>query len=245
MNIHDDPRRVVKLLCSAFQVMASSRARRANLPRCLPRFHREIDAVTFHPASSSDDADIYPTVDFDKFPSENTKTLVALEDLGRGSTGKAWLCVTLLPAAAAATSSSSSSSRSAACVLKFDNQRVHSSSSLESERNMWHLLYPELAPMVRLQRWAGADALVMPHCSAVLQPEREQFREQLRHVLTDKFTRYGKVHKDLRWCNIGKYVSSGQVGTIVIFDLHGLDEFDADKHSGWVDTAMLSLYAQG
>ena len=47
-------------------------------------------------------------VNFNKFPANAVRTLVALKDLGRGSTGKAWLCVTL------------SQPTSAACVLKFD-----------------------------------------------------------------------------------------------------------------------------
>ena len=53
--------------------------------------------------------------DFKKFSNKTLKTLVVLEDLGRGSTGKAWLCVTLIKP------------RSAACVVKFDNKHVDSS----------------------------------------------------------------------------------------------------------------------
>lgn len=58
--------------------------------------------------------------------------------------------------------------------------------------------------MIKLERWSGADALVMPHFAAVLEHEREQYKDDLRDVLTRKFMKNGKVHKDVRWRNIGK-----------------------------------------
>jgi hypothetical protein len=226
VNIHTDPHRVVQLLCSAFMLMASSRTHhRTNLSRCLLKFHKGISAVTFHPVSHED---ILPMVNFNKFPTKNTKTLVALEDLGRGSTGKAWLCVTL------------TKPRSAACVVKFDNKHVNSS-NLAKEREMWGLLYPELSHMVKLEQWSGADALVMPHFSTVLVQEREQLRDEVLEVLRDKFAESGKVHKDVRWRNIGKYIKRGKVA-IVVFDLHDVVDYDADAHNDWVDKAMMSLY---
>eukprot|EP01039_Chlorochromonas_danica_P011404 gene11404-12745_t len=162
MNISSDPVRVLQLLCSAFQLMASSRAYyRGNLSRCLLQFHKGMHAVTFHPKSHDE---VFPMVDFNKFPGKTVKTLVALEDLGRGSTGKAWLCATL------------TKPRSAVCVLKFDNK--HSlSNNLKKERELWILLYPELADMVKLEQWSGADALVMPHLATVLKEERELYRD--------------------------------------------------------------------
>ncbi len=53
---------------------------------CLLKFHKEVHTVTFH--SVSYDA-VHSKVDFNNFPHKNARTLVALEDLGRGSTGKA------------------------------------------------------------------------------------------------------------------------------------------------------------
>ena len=114
--------------------------------------------MTFYPASYEDIQPIM--VDFNKFPANNVKNLVALEDLGRGSTGKAWLCVTITKPS------------SAACVLKFDNKHAKSNN-----------LVPELSSMIKLEHWSGADALVMPHFSTVLEHEREKYKEELRDVL--------------------------------------------------------------
>lgn len=226
MNINTDPHSVIQLLCSAFQIMASSRTyHRQNISRCLLKFHKDIGAVTFHPVSHED---IYHMVDFNKFPSKAVKTLVALEDLGRGSTGKAWLCVTL------------TKPRSAACVVKFDNKHVNSI-KLVKEREMWNLLYPEFSHMVKIEKWSGADALIMPHFSTVLEQEREQYRDEVLDVLRNKFAASSKVHKDVRWRNIGKYINRGKVA-IVLFDLYDVFDYDANAHNDWIDKAMKSLY---
>lgn len=228
MDIRRDTTRVIELLCSAFQLMASAHTHyHANLSRCLLKFHKGITAVTFHPMSHED---VHSAVDYGKFPSRSVKTLVALEDLGRGSTGKAWLCVTV------------TKPRSAVCVLKFDNKQT-SSGRLESERDMWNLLYPEFSHMIKVESWSGADALVMPHFSTVLEHEREQYRNELYYVLTAKFVDKGKVHKDVRWRNIGKYRDKMGKVVIVVFDLHDVTDFDGNTDSNWVDNAMMQLYA--
>ena len=68
VNIRSDPNRVVQLLCNAFQLMSISRTyHRPNLSRCLLKLHKESTAVTFHPMSHKE---LYPMVDFDKFPSK-------------------------------------------------------------------------------------------------------------------------------------------------------------------------------
>ncbi len=227
VSIRSEPKRVIQLLCSAFQLMARSRTHhRANLSRCLLKFHKGIHAVTFHPVSYGD---IHSMVNFDKFPSKNVKTLVALEDLGRGSTGKAWLCVTI------------TKPRSAVCVLKFDNKHANSN-NLVNEMNMWNLLYPELSHMIKLEHWSGADALVMPHFSTVLEQEREDYKEELREVLTAKFAEKRKVHRDVRWRNIGKYRSKGEKAVIVVFDLHDVVDYDEGAHNDWIEKAITSLY---
>jgi hypothetical protein len=227
LNIYTDPTRVVQHLCCAFQVMSKAHLHhRSNLPRCLLKFHKESNAVTFHPASYED---VYLMVDFDKFPSKNIKTLVALEDLGRGSTGKAWLCVTV------------TKPRSASCVLKFDNKHTNSR-NLVSERNMWNLLYPEFSCMIKLEQWSGADALVMPHFSTVLENERERYKDELWEVLTSKFMENGKVHRDVRWRNIGKYRNKGGNVSLVVFDLHDVVDYDVDAHKDWIGNAMKTLF---
>jgi hypothetical protein len=227
MNIYKDPVCVLQHLCGAFQLMSKAHLHHtANLPRCLLKFHKGSHVVTFHPLSYKE---VHSKVDYDKFPNKNVKTLVALEDLGRGSTGKAWLCVTI------------TQPRSASCVLKFDNK--HSQSErLVKEREMWHFLYPEFTSMVKLEHWSGADALVMPHFSTVLDSERVQYRDELVHVLTSHFEKKCKVHLDVRWRNIGKYrQKSGEVA-LVVYDLYNVVDYDVKHHRGWIERAMESLF---
>ena len=107
---------------------------------------------------------------------------------------------------------------------------------------MWALLYPEFSSMIKLEHWSGADALVMPHFSTVLENEREQYRDELVDVLTSKFLKNGKVHKDVRWRNIGKYMSKSGSVTLVVFDLHGVVNYNVDAHGDWIETAVKSLY---
>jgi hypothetical protein len=54
--------------------------------RCQFKFHRNTPTVTWHPASHDE---VHDQVNFNRFPHGNTSVLIALEDLGRGSTGKA------------------------------------------------------------------------------------------------------------------------------------------------------------
>jgi hypothetical protein len=139
MNIYHDPACVLQLLCGAFQIMSKAHLYyTSKLPRCLLKLYKNMHAVTFHPVSYED---VYSMVAFDKFPISNVNvgSLVALEDLGRGSTGKAWLCVTV------------TKPRSASCVLKFYNKHSQSEKLL-NERNMWHLLYPEFSSMAKQTR---------------------------------------------------------------------------------------------
>jgi len=228
VSIHTEPSRVLRLLCAAFQLMTMSNTHHsAKLSRCLLKFHKEISAVTFHPASYED---IQPLVDFNKFPANNVRNLVALEDLGRGSTGKAWLCVTV------------TKPRSAACVLKFDNKHAKSY-NLVHERDMWTLLYPEFSSMIKLEQWSGADALVMPHFSTVLEHECEQYKEDLRNVLNSKFMKNCKVHNDVRWRNIGKYRNKSGIVELVVFDLHDVVDYNVNDHGDWIETAVKSLYS--
>jgi hypothetical protein len=227
MNIYEDPICVLQHLCGAFQLMSKAHLHHtANLPRCLLKFHKEVHTVTFHPVSY--DA-VHSKVDFNKFPHKNVRTLVALEDLGRGSTGKAWLCVTVTKPC------------SASCVLKFDNKHSRSEKLLK-ELEMWNLLYPEFSAMVKLEHWSGADALVMPHFSTVLESEREQYKDEILQVLINRFMQNGKVHRDVRWRNIGKYRSRSGAVALVVFDLYDVVAYDMDAHHNWIEEAMQSLY---
>jgi hypothetical protein len=76
----------------------------------------------------------------------------------------------------------------------------------------------------------------------VLEDERGRYKEELRDVLTSKFMRNGKVHKDVRWRNIGKYRSKSGSVVLVLFDLHDVVDYNVDAHSDWIETAVKSLY---
>ena len=98
--------------------------------------------------------DINPMVDFDMYPSKTIETLVALEDLGRDFTEKAWLCVP------------DSRSHSATCVLKFDNEYVKSSKLLR-ESEMWHLIYTELSHVIKLEHWSKYSTCDSTSCKSL------------------------------------------------------------------------------
>ena len=116
------------------------------------------------------------------------------------------------------------------------------SEKLVKERDMWHLLYPEFSTMVKLEHRSGSDALVMPHFSTVLESERAQYKDEILQVLTTHFMEKGKVHRDVRWCNIGKYRSSSGTVALVVYDLHDVVDYDVEVHHDWIDKVMQSLF---
>ncbi len=96
--------------------------------------------------------------------------------------------------------------------------------------------------MVRVEVWAGAEALVMPHFSTILVSEREQYKNEMLTVLNTHFMQNGKVHRDVRWCNIGKYrTKSGEVA-LVIFDLYDVVDYLEDVHYDWIEKCMHFLF---
>jgi len=112
------------------------------------------------------------------------------------------------------------------------------SEKLVKERDMWHLLYPEFSTMVKLEHLSGADALVMP----VLESERAQYKDEILQVLTTHFMEKGKVHRDVRWSNIGKYRSRTGAVALIVYDLHDVMDYDVEVHHGWIEKAMQSLF---
>jgi hypothetical protein len=103
---------------------------------------------------------------------------------------------------------------------------------------MWHLLYPEFSTMVKLEHLSGAYALVMP----VLESERAQYKDEILQVLTTHFMEKGKVHRDVRWSNIGKYRSRTGAVALIVYDLHDVVDYDVEVHHGWIEKAMQSLF---
>ncbi len=191
MSIYGEPYGVLRQLTSAFQLMAMSRRNyHRMLPFCLLKFQKGKNTVTFHPINSFEQ--LYERVQFNSFPSNNTKNLLALEDLGSGSTGKAWLCATV------------TQPRSAACVLKFHITDPTGNDSLTFEHSMWETLYRDFLGMVKLEMWSGSAALVMPYFPPVLEQERDHYKDEIREVLTNTFMAKGKVHTGAIWVSIAK-----------------------------------------
>ena len=223
LNIYEEAELVIQHLCSAFLLMSASRKHNLNVSRCMFKFYLDTSTVTYHPMSYET---VFQTVDFNLFPLDSTKTLIAMEDLGRGATGKAWLCVTV------------TKTNAAVCVLKFSNKDDNDRHT--AELGMWHILYPEFNEMVKVQHWSGANALVMPHFSTVIKQDRQQQIEKVREVLKTKFMTKNKVHTDVCWRNIGRY-KNDVIDVIVVFDLHDVVEYDVSIHKDWINTAILRL----
>ena len=189
------------------------------IPRCLLRFHKDSPSASYHAESYTD---VKNSLNFANFPRKDVKTLMALEDLGRGETGKAWLCAT--------------PKDSSVRVLKNVNRE-----KLEKEKLIWQLLYPQFT--VKVEWWSGADALIMPHFATVLDKEHEEHREKVLAALMD-ITKEKKVHNDVRWSNIGKYSDKDGRVVIVLLDFDNMSDYSAASHSNWIDDSMTSLYGE-
>lgn len=212
-------------LCTALTRMSRARAGHYDLRSSIFMFKLRKDTIslTWHPASYDD---VVKRVNFDKFPRTNTKTLLAIEDLGRGSSGRCWLCAT------------TSASNAAVCVLKYRNREEHTN-KLRTEQSWWKEVYPEFK--TRVESWCGTLALLMPHFSTIPEGRRPSFKEPLRRLLFSKFESHQLVHADVRWRNIGSY-KSGEDGEIpVVYDLDSVRQ-KAEGDEGWVERSIDRLY---
>ena len=165
-------------------------------------------------------------LDYNTFPNSSCKTLIARNDLGRGASGKAWLtCTTSNPASV--------------CVLKFHNDNDWN--ELEREKENWHKIYPEFVRKVKVEKWSGEYALMMPHFSDIAKEDYLKFKDHIRSVLMEKFANNQVVHTDVTWNNIGSY--KDKHGTIipVVYDLESVRLYQGNN-SDWIDRAMLKLY---
>ncbi len=75
--------------------------------------------------------------------------LLAVEDLGRGGSGKVWLIRTV------------STRKPSICVLLFHNE--NSIISMNQEKCNWDAVYPEFEKITSVDTWSGSIALKMPH----------------------------------------------------------------------------------
>ena len=197
--------------------------------RHLFRFHRgplkKITWVSF-------DSSVIANIPFDKFPNKNVNSLLALEDLGRGSNGKAWLTTT--------------ETFKAICVLKFDNE--NNESKLITEASYWRKLYDSsISGMVAVDTWSGASALMMPHFATIQEGDRESYREKIVQLL-ERIHSLGCYHDDVRWRNMGCYKKgSKECDDLlpILFDLIHVKEFEREVefHSReWIGEGLKNLF---
>jgi hypothetical protein len=154
--------------------------------------------------------------------------LLGLEDLGRGSTGKAWLCCTL-------------STSPALCVLKFGNKSDYvSTGRLKQEKKWWDAVYPQFKHMTKVEVWGGSDALIMPHICVIVEEDRGEYRERFHVTMTTSFHERGYEHQDVAWRNIGYYVDQNNIKSSVLFDLERIRA--GVKSNVWITEAMSRLF---
>lgn len=192
INAYTDYALLLQYICSAFTRMTQVQFNHhGGVPRSVFKLHRGEYAcpkISFHPLGNIPFG--VDNIQSNKFPRASTKMLLALEDLGRGSTGKAWLCCTL-------------SSLPALCVLKFGNRSDNASTRLLQEKKWWDVVYPEFQCMTKVDIWGGSNALMMPHICAIPERDRVDFLDSIRALLLTKFCQRGIRHDDVAWRNIG------------------------------------------
>jgi hypothetical protein len=231
INAYTEYDLLLQFLCSAFTRMTQVTLNQyKGVPRSLFKLHKGEDAnpkISFHPITAIPlEVETIPSRS-NKFPGANTKTLLALEDLGRGSTGKAWLCCTL-------------SKNPALCVLKFGNKSDNVSARLKQEKIWWDLVYPQFKRMTKVEVWGGSDALMMPHICTIPEEERGGFRDSIHALLLETFHQREYRHMDVAWRNIGFCVDKNNEKLPVLFDLERMSE-QVDSED-WVTDALSRLF---
>jgi hypothetical protein len=164
------------------------------------------------------------TINFAKFPRRNVKTLLAVEDLGRGSNGKAWLVTT--------------ETLSSVCVLKFHNENQRH--ILKQEKYFWDKIYPQFSEKTRVEEWSGAHALVMPRFATIQEKRRPEFKIKITALLND-IHNLGLWHDDVHWRNTGCY-TSGVERMPVLFDLVHVDILETPISDRWIAKSLVNLF---
>ena len=219
---------LVRLLCSALIRMSHAKPNyHANNCKILLTFHLEQPLITWFTPTAEFMENIKPH----KFPRRHTKKLIALEDLGTGATGKAYLCGTAYQEG------------SAICVLKFHHTKKNDH-SLEIELKAWKDVYPEFETMVNVRVWSSNHALMMPHFPSYTTDERgnHDIKKQIHDLLKKKFFSKKLCHPDVKWRNLGKFTDKNNFTVPILFDLVGLT---ICKDASWIDTAMSHLFPEG
>ena len=170
-----------------------------------------------------------------------------LKDLGRGSTGKAYLACTLSTSSSTSSTGSSigntgSDSAPALCVLKYAIS-YDGSRRLRSELQWWGQVYPDFQELTGVDIWDGDLALMMPYFAPIPTEQREQYRKAIYKLLFTTFHSRGFHHLDVRWANIGVYVDKTHDKVPVLFDLERMQSVMVESEDvSWVTDSMKKLY---
>lgn len=201
---------------------------RSGIPQSVFKLHKDDKKITWHPLAEIP-VDL-KSLSTSRFPRKNTRALLAIEDLGRGSSGKAWLGCTL-------------SKQPAICVLKFSNKGdLGGKDHLDLEKSWWDRIYPEFSVMTKVEMWSGSYALIMPHFCSIPEDQREMYRDGIHHLLTKKFQNNSLIHDDVKWRNIGIYLKENGESVLVLYDLQSVRTISAEKNQNWIEHAISNLY---
>ena len=228
---------VLRHLYTAFKRMNEVRLYHTfGVPRCLFQLHKDKNGITWHPMGRIPiDVENLSAINF--CSRSDVLHLLAVEDLGRGGSGKVWLTCTV------------SSRKPTICVLKFHNK--NSTQILNQEKCSWDTVYPEFQSITSVDTWSGSTALKMPHfCSISSDEDRAFFKQRIEDMMRDRFHSHGLVHRDVRWRNIGIYErkkegkDGGTERVPVLYDLESVRRFVETEDSGWIEKAMAQLYPE-
>ena len=140
---------VLRHLYTAFKRMNEVRLYHTfGVPRCLFQLHKDKNGITWHPMGRIPiDVENLTAINF--CSRGDVLHLLAVEDLGRGGSGKVWLTCTV------------SARKPSICVLKFHNE--NSIIRMNQEKCNWDAVYPEFEKITSVDTWSGSIALKMPH----------------------------------------------------------------------------------
>ena len=249
VNTHKQYELLLQYLCSALTYVTERRPYyKQKIPPSLFVVYRGENAdrpISFHPVSALplQTEHIHSTT----FPGSRCSRLLVLKDLGRGSTGKAYLACTLSTSSSTSSTGSSigntgSDSAPALCVLKYAIA-YDESWRLRSELQWWGQVYPDFQELTGVDIWDGDLALMMPYFAPIPTEQREQYRKAIYKLLFTTFHSRGFHHLDVRWANIGVYVDKTHDKVPVLFDLERMQSVTVESEDvSWVTESMKKLY---
>jgi hypothetical protein len=165
---------------------------------------------------------------WDKVPTKSASSVFAVEDLGHGAEGRCWLVC---------------SQTGRVAVLKFfrehDAEKAHTAA--QTEKRYWDEIYPALGKMVKVEKWGGHWALVMPHLSQSVARD-EQTLEAVRATLLDDYVGHELMQppEEVKWRNIGFYQNGNELKAVV-FDMSRVQPLAETAGDKWVKKCIKLL----